>query len=143
MQRQPDVDDDKSGRDFVGDVQLSERKHDSCYRKLRFNIGLSALQQSDVLPLQQRPASGDECGLSELCFGDKLERKHMSGAVVGDSDACISVVQHRGGSEQLQCQPDVDDDKSRGNLLGDVELPKREYDGGHRKLRFNISLSAL
>ena len=70
VQRHADVDDDESGWNLSGDVELSECKHNGCYGELRFDLGIGALQQSNVLSLQQRPTSRYECGLFKLRFRD-------------------------------------------------------------------------
>jgi hypothetical protein len=138
------LDDDESRGHLIGDVELSQRKHDPGHRQLRFDFGLGAVQQSDVLPVQQLAASGHERGFSKLRFGDDLEWKHLSGSDdVRNTDACLALVQHCGRSEQLQRQLDVGDDESHWDFVGDVELPEREHDGGHGQLRLDLGFGAL
>jgi hypothetical protein len=138
------VDDDESRRHLIGDVELSQRKHDRSHRQLRFDCGLGALQQSYVLSVQQQPASGHERGLFKLRFGDELERKHLSGSDdVGNTHAYLSLVQHCGRSEQLQRDSVMGDDQSGWDFGGHVGLPQRKHDGCNKQLRLDFGFGAL
>src|SRR5207248_1834283 len=131
VRRHADMDDDESGWDLSGDIELPECKHNDRYGQLRLDLGLSALQQSDVLSLQQRTAPGHERGLIKLHIGNELEREYLSGSHdnVGNPDACFSLVQHRSWIQQLQRHAVMDDDESGWDLSGDVELPECKHNG--------------
>ena len=137
------MDDDESCRHVCGNVELPKRKHDRSHWQLRLNIGFGTARRSDVLPVQQRRAPCDERGFSKLLIGDELEWEHVSGSAIGNPDPCESFMHYRGWIQLLQRHAVVDDDESRGHLVGDVELPECKHNGRYGQLRLDLGLSAL
>src|SRR4029077_6592982 len=78
LQCHADLDHDQPGGDLAGNLEHAERRHGHWQRQQQLGHGQCALQQPDLLPLQQRSAARAKHSHLQLCVRHNLERECVS-----------------------------------------------------------------